>query len=215
MTTVEERFWSKVDKSGDCWQWTAAKFRKGYGQFRYEGKGQGAHRVAYILSVGTIPAGMRLDHTCHTRAVERGECVGGDDCPHRACVNPDHLELVTEVENNLRGNGPAARHARKTHCPQGHPLSGDNLYAAPRGNGDTFRSCRACHNEASGKWHAKKRAEKAALPPVPQKKRELRTHCSRGHLYAGDNLYLRTDGKRECRTCIAAAKEARRTRDSE
>lgn len=67
-----------------------------------------AHRVAYELLIGPIPAGMTLDHLCR----------------NRLCVNPVHLEAVTNRVNILRGTSPAAIHARKVACPNGHPYSG-------------------------------------------------------------------------------------------
>lgn len=87
--TDEERFWSKADKSGDCWNWTACVSTRGYGQFSIQRKPRLAHRIAYEMSKGEIPAGMEIDHTCH----------------NRACVKPDHLRVVTRKQNleNLTG----------------------------------------------------------------------------------------------------------------
>lgn len=84
----EDRFWAKVDKDADCWEWRGSRNHKGYGLARRrDGKGIQAHRLAYELTVGPIPEGLEIDHLC----VNRG------------CVNPSHLEPVTHTENIRRG----------------------------------------------------------------------------------------------------------------
>jgi len=106
--SVEDRFWDKVRKSEDpngCWEWFAYKDRKGYGRFR-DGRVVRAHRWAYEHLVGPIPANRQCDHLCR----------------NRACVNPAHIELVTNKENTLRGVSLAAQCARRTVCKNGHPL---------------------------------------------------------------------------------------------
>jgi hypothetical protein len=82
-----ERFWEKVDKSGECWIWLGSKNSKGYGTFMYEKpKRVGAHRFAYEDQVGPIPEGLTIDHLCW----------------NPSCVRPSHLEPVTQAENNRR-----------------------------------------------------------------------------------------------------------------
>ena len=88
----EDRFWSKVDKTEGCWLWTAAKTVDGYGRFRLDGSPRLAHRVAYSWANGPIPKGLQLDHVCYVPA----------------CVNPDHLRLATNAENNQNRQGASS-----------------------------------------------------------------------------------------------------------
>lgn len=81
--TVAERFWSKVDKTDDCWLWTAATGNNGYGSFSVDGVVLRVHRFAYEFLVGPIPSGMMIDHVCHVKT----------------CVNPAHLRPVTRKQN--------------------------------------------------------------------------------------------------------------------
>jgi len=127
MSVLPLRFWRKVyaDPSG-CWLWRGGRSR-GYGYFYYGLRNVQVHRLAYEKLIGSIPAGLTIDHQCHNLDTE---CVGGDACPHRACVCPHHLEAVTMRENATRGA------ARKATARCGHPFSGVNA----RG-----RYCRPCY----------------------------------------------------------------------
>lgn len=81
--SVEDRFWAKVEKTDDCWLWTACADVDGYGQMRIGGKGKKAHRISYEIAYGPIPDGMFVDHICHVPA----------------CVRPEHLRLATPKQN--------------------------------------------------------------------------------------------------------------------
>lgn len=148
---LADRFWEKVDKSGDCWVWTAYRGRLGYGEFRTREDGKlkayKAHRMAFILAHGAIPEGKELDHLCR----------------NRACVNPAHLEPVDHRTNVLRGAVSALRHLagprkRKTHCKYGHQFTPENTMCRPSRPGR--RQCRTCHNEATRQYKSRRRAER-------------------------------------------------------
>lgn len=151
--SVEERFWSKVDTSGteehpDCWEWTAYRRPTGYGHFRFRGKQWKAHRVAYTLIKGEIP---------------EGQCVLHIECDNPPCVNPAHLKTGTQADN-MRDRDQKGRHVshhtKKTHCPQGHPYSGDNLYTVPSTG---RRQCCECGRIKVRKHRKRKRIKEAAI----------------------------------------------------
>jgi hypothetical protein len=135
MNDYSDRFWAKVE-IGLCWQWTATTNGCGYGTFSIDGRSRYAHRLAWDLLVGPIPAGHDLDHLCR----------------NTLCVNPDHLEPVTRAENLRRGHVGGDRHNRmKTHCLHGHPFDASNTYLY-RGR----RLCKACQRRRNQEISARK-----------------------------------------------------------
>jgi len=124
--TLQERFEEKyipVTESG-CWLWTAYCSKDGYGKFHSNRLDNTlAHRVSYEMYKGKIPEGMQIDHLCKVRC----------------CVNPDHLEPVTQQENIRRGE-TGINFRSVTHCPKGHAYDEANTSFKKSG----ARRCNAC-----------------------------------------------------------------------
>jgi len=120
-----------IDEHG-CWLWQGGRNPDGYGIYRRTGSNQQlAHRWSYLTFVGPIPS-ESLDHLCRVRH----------------CINPAHLEPCTLAENSMRGNGPPAINARKTHCAKGHEYTPENTaYRTGKANG--HRICRICQRASS------------------------------------------------------------------
>lgn len=141
-TPPATRFWAKVNEQDECWVWTGAILRNGYGYFGVtKGRCIVAHRFAYMSMIGEIPEGLDLDHLCR----------------NRACVNPYHLQPVTRRVNLRRGIGPQVSRERlggRTHCIRGHEFTELNTYRAPNGT----RKCRECYRVAD---RERKRAKRS------------------------------------------------------
>lgn len=138
---ADVRFWCKVEKTETCWLWTAGRNDDGYGLFWDGTATVRAHRWAYEALVGPIPEGLHLDHLCRVRH----------------CVNPAHLDPVTNAVNAARGEpGVHVREkaAAITHCPKGHEYSTANTRTYKTGAGRTSRRCRTCGNVSRRVTHA-------------------------------------------------------------
>ena len=125
-THTKESLLALCHQDGDCLVWDGLKRSNGYGIVAFRSMQTSPHRAMYQLVFGEIPAGMEIDHVCN----------------QRACINPDHLRLVTHAENMKLG---ADR--RKT-CRSGHPWTESNTYIATvkrkQGGTRTQRYCRLC-----------------------------------------------------------------------
>lgn len=151
--TEEDRFFSRVVQSGDCWLWTGPVGSSGYGN--WHGTERVVHRWIYEHMIGPIPPGLHLDHLCRVRR----------------CVNPYHLDPVPQRVNNQRAYSEAFRLAAleaatrsaakrraaalaQTHCKRGHEYTEQNTIWQ---KGRT-RVCRACANEAARRYQQRKKA---------------------------------------------------------
>ena len=169
-----DRFWPKVDKAGPapchrpdlgpCWAWTFSHDEDGYGVFGLSKKRKiRAHKWAWEAEHEPVPDGLELDHFA---------------CDWTGCCNPAHVRPVTHKENMAR-----SRPATKTHCAQGHPFSGGNLYVW-RGK----RKCRTCKAAYAERVRASRRR-----PP--------KSECVNGHPFDEANTRITPQGFRECRAC--------------
>lgn len=128
---AEARFWANVAKADGCWLWSASATPNGYGQFRLGRLMVSAHRVAWLMTYGPVPADLCVLHRCDVRR----------------CVRPDHLFLGTTGDNNrdtvAKGRYVSPRKSR-THCRYGHEFDEKNTYWW-RGS----RICRACKRKGA------------------------------------------------------------------
>jgi len=137
MARPEAPFESKYipEPMSGCWLWLNALTPNGYG---HDGNHGGAHRRSYELHVGPIPAGMQIDHLCR----------------NRACVNPDHLEVVTMRENIRRSSLPVVNRWGASHCRKGHEYDESNTTVLATG----YRACRACSREYTRQYRNRRKA---------------------------------------------------------
>jgi hypothetical protein len=136
---IPERMWQKISISSShffkgfpCWEWTGAKVSGGYGRFRWEARSAPAHRVMYLLAVGSAKD-LDVDHLCR----------------NPSCVNPTHLEAVSHAENIRRGDWSANAvriQLAKTQCANGHLYTPATLYVPPE-TSRSQRQCRVCRRE--------------------------------------------------------------------
>jgi hypothetical protein len=167
--TAAERFAQYVDTNGPislvrgvhgrCHLWTGGtagrpltgQFGEDYGKFWDGYRKALAHRFAYELAKGPIPAGLQADHRCR----------------RRNCANPEHLEAVTGQINSRRSTSPFAINARKTTCDNGHDLT-DPANTIQRADRPGHRECRACKAERERVYKARNRAAATAnITPFP------------------------------------------------
>ena len=120
---------------GNCVEYQGGRNRQGYGWGRFPGfkQPQLAHRAVWIQKYGPIAEGLTVDHICF----------------NRACVNVEHLRLMTRSQNSGRRQGG---YVKKTHCPSGHPYSDDNSMWSTDSRGYRYPQCKTCHRERQAEY---------------------------------------------------------------
>ena len=173
---------------GGCWNWTGrvvglhnATGPLPYGMLIRNGRQWRAHRYFYELATGEVLGKLHLHHKCR----------------NTLCVNPEHMEPLTQAEHN-REHGKFRERAKalraSEHCQNGHPWA-ENTYLWKG-----VRCCRAC----SGETQRKRRRERGEGLKGQGSNMRAKTHCPQGHPYEGDNLSIDARGGRNCRICRQA-----------
>lgn len=172
-TADPDKFWDRVDRSGECWVWTGSATSGGYGNLRRAGKSDYAHRVSYRLSGREIPKGFHVDHLCR----------------NTRCVRPEHLEAVPPVVNIRRG--ASGYGGVRTECRHGHDITDPaNVYTQPDGG----RRCRVCSRAITARQTAERRER-------GDRRKLHKTECVRGHAFDEGNTRVNAKGHQKCRAC--------------
>lgn len=128
------------EPTSGCWIWLSS-LRDGYARtWIRDNVGRGLHRLFYIYHKGAVPVNHVIDHKCQVRC----------------CLNPDHMEAVSWRTNALRGAGPTAANAQRTHCVHGHEFVGKNIIWRERA-GQMVRDCRECSRRHTRELKRKRR----------------------------------------------------------
>lgn len=135
---IINKFLNKTKITPSCWIWTGYIDKDGYGMLTDRSRYL-VHRISYQLYNGKIIDNMVIDHLCK----------------NRKCVNPNHLDMITKQENNLRSSSPSSINIRKKKCKHGHILTNENTYIQKFTYRKPRRLCRKCISITCKKWRIK------------------------------------------------------------
>lgn len=169
------RFWSKVDKSGECWMWLGSKVGMNYGQFYLQGRTRRAHRVAWEIAIGPIPDGLCILHIC--------------DNP--SCVNPRHMRLGTYADNNKDAaqkgrSAKGERHGSRTHpdrLPRGD-RNGSRLHPERMPRGERHGSRTHPESILRGEKHTQAKLTEEEVKAIRKSRNEGMTTSKLAQEYA-------------------------------
>lgn len=186
--TFDQSFWSKVDKRSDleCWPWLGPANALGYGVFSFRYHRTMAHRVVYELTKGPIPKGLVIDHLCK----------------NPGCVNPSHLEAVSQSVNMARSairSGHQNYYANQSRCKYGHLYDDINTRLDTNGH----RRCRICCREDT---RQRRLTQIEAMAPAELLERENKQKMARQAIAAASSARMKLahdhiNGVQFCRIC--------------
>lgn len=131
--TIQDHI-DNIIKDNGCWIWQGSVDSRGYGQLKSQGITWRAHRFFYVSLVNKIPPNYQIDHLCK----------------NKLCVNPEHLEPVTQFEN-MKRSGVWEKNKGRSHCPKGHEYTPENIANTKR------LTCLQCKREYNREYMKKKR----------------------------------------------------------
>lgn len=189
------------DESSGCLVWQRYTDKGGYGQIGFgHQKAILAHRASYLVFVGPIPDGLVIDHV-----KDRG-------CISRACVEPTHLEAITQGENVVRAKEEIDAHRQRntdlTHCrKRNHELTDSNVLFDAKGT----QRCRECKRIDYREWYAKTYANRTPASTATQLRGSV---CAQGHPHTPESVYEK-NGYKFCKICQREASKRWRAKRKE